>query len=135
MAAADTSWESRFIEVYSETMNVRSSCRTAGINRATYYRRLKKSAGFRHRVDDAREDALDVLEEVARARALSGASDRLIEFLLKAHRPEVYGNRIEVTHLRTRAQELAAELGLDAEKILERANEIVRKAQRRPGSA
>ena len=119
-------WDPRFLEAYKLTMNIKVSCQTADISRAQYYRRRAACEGFAVRCDQAKEDALDALEAIARQRALSGASDRLIEFLLKAHRPDVYGDRVQVTHLRDRAKTLGDELGLDPAKIIERAEQIAR---------
>jgi len=120
-------WETRFLETYANTMNVKASCMAAGISRPTYYLRLNRCEQFAARVAQAKEDALDQLEEVARKRALSGASDRMIEFLLKAHRREIYGDRVVVEHEQAQAEakRLAAELGLDADRILQDAERIV----------
>ena len=45
--------------------------------------------------DRALEDSCDVLEAEARRRGMS-VSDRLLMFLLKAHRPEVFGDKQKV---------------------------------------
>jgi hypothetical protein len=48
----------------------------------------------------ATEDAVDVLEAVARQRAILG-SDTLLIFLLKGHRPEKYRERYDLKHAAT----------------------------------
>lgn len=47
---------------------------------------------------EAEETAIDALEKVARDRATEGKSDRMLEILLKAHRPEKYVERYKTEH-------------------------------------
>ena len=58
---------------------------------------LHKDSEYATKVDQAMEEAVDVLEAVARKRAIVG-SDVLLIFLLKGHRPEKYRERHEVQH-------------------------------------
>ena len=44
------------------------------------------------------EDACDILEATAGRRAVKEGSDRLLMFLLKAHRREKYSDRTEIQH-------------------------------------
>ena len=84
-----------FLEKLRNSGNVRSSCRAAGVGRTTVYRWRKKWATFAAEWDEAKEDACDLLEEEAWRRAME-ESDRLLMFLLKAHRRQVYGDKQEV---------------------------------------
>lgn len=83
----------------------------AGISRSQAYRTREGSAAFREAWDTALEDATDGLEAEARRRALEGwdrpvfyqgqcvgavreYSDPLLMFLLKAHRPDRFRERV-----------------------------------------
>jgi len=82
----------RFIERLRDSGNVRASCQAAGIPRITAYYWRKKYVTFAKQWDQAKEDACDVLEMEAWRRAMKENSDRLLIFLLKAHRRDVYGD-------------------------------------------
>ncbi len=79
----------RFLAKLRDSGNIRLSCQAAGIKRNKIYRWRRKFPSFVKEMDEAKEDALDLLEGTAWKRALV-QSDRLLMFLLKAHRPEVY---------------------------------------------
>ncbi len=80
----------QFLERMRNSGNVRLSCRAAGIPRSTAYYWRNKFSTFAKEWDDAKDDAVDGLDAEAWRRATDGASDRLLMFLLKAHRPDVY---------------------------------------------
>jgi hypothetical protein len=82
-------WVEAFLATLRTTGNVRSACKQAGIARQTAYERRESDAEFRHLWDDALQEALDELEEAGRERAKL-ASDVLLIFFLKHHRPHVY---------------------------------------------
>jgi hypothetical protein len=88
-------WEAIFLKGLAETCNVKLSCDRAGIHRDTAYSRRAVSPEFAERWDDAIDDGVDALEEVARRRAFEG-SDTLLIFLLKAHRPERYRDNYDL---------------------------------------
>ena len=79
-----------FLERMRKSGNVYLSCAAAGIPRRTAYRWRDKWATFAEKWDEAKDDAVDKLDAEAWKRATDGASDRLLMFLLKAHKPEVY---------------------------------------------
>jgi len=81
----------RFLTKLRESGNVRLSCAAADLPRTTAYRWRKTWATFAAEWQEALDDALDLLEEEAWRRARKD-SDRLLMFLLKAHRREVYGD-------------------------------------------
>lgn len=98
---AQRDWKTPFLETLRNTGNVRLSCTAAGIDRTTAYKAREKSPEFAAGWADALEDGVDVLEATARKRAMAG-SDMLLLALLKAHRPHVYGDRVQQDiHLRT----------------------------------
>ncbi|GAB6186259.1 hypothetical protein [Thermopirellula anaerolimosa] len=74
-----------FLAAYANNANVAAAARAAGISRTDHYRWLRDS-DYRRRFLDARESALDGLEEEAWKRARDG-SDRLLMYLLSAYRP------------------------------------------------
>lgn len=82
-------WRLPFLAVLRREGNVREACRAAGVSRQVAYRRRNQDSEFRAAWDEARDEAIDQLEEVAFERARR-ASDTLLIFLLKSHRPTVY---------------------------------------------
>jgi hypothetical protein len=76
---------------------VRFSCAQAGIHRSLVYQTRDREPEFAAAWDEALEDACDGLVLAARKRALE-VSDALLIFLLKCHRPEVYGDRFKHEH-------------------------------------
>ena len=80
----------KFLERMRTSGNVYLSCNDAGIPRSTAYYWRNKYKTFAAEWDAAKEDAVDKLDAEAWKRATTGQSDRLIMFLLKAHRPDVY---------------------------------------------
>ena len=81
-----------FLNVLEETCNVSEAARQAGIGRSSAYEWRNDDPSFAAAWDDAEQVAIDKLEQVARERAID-SSDRMLEILLKAHRPEKYVDR------------------------------------------
>ena len=81
----------------SQTGNVSAAARAAGIGRRTHYCWLDDDPRYVLAVEQAMEEAADVLEAVARKRAVHG-SDLLLIFLLKAIRPEKFRERHHMEH-------------------------------------
>lgn len=113
-------WERRFLATLRETANVRLAAEAAGVSRKTAYAHKKSNATFQQSWDDALEEAVDLLEREARRRAFEGVeepvffqgkqierdgvpvvvrkySDVLLMFLLKAHRPRKFRERVELS--------------------------------------
>ncbi len=82
-------WTKRFLKVLAETSNIAAACRAARVDRSTPYHLRERREDFRQAWQDAMDDACDALELEARRRALE-SSDGMLQFLLKAHRPETY---------------------------------------------
>lgn len=80
--------------------SVSAACKAEGISRSTYYKRRDEDATFREATDDAIETGTDLLEDIARKRAIDpqNGSDTLVIFLLKGRRPEKYRERSSVDH-------------------------------------
>lgn len=90
-------WTKPFLAALEEGETVSGACRAARINRTTAYRRRVADEDFALAWHDLEESATDRLEATAYRRALEG-SDRLMEFLLKARRPDLYREGVNVHH-------------------------------------
>jgi len=90
-------WRPRFVEVLSNSANVRAACRAAGIDRKTAYRHRARNAAFAQEWDAALKEAAEILEAVAWQRAKE-KSDVLLIFLLKALMPEKYRETSVLQH-------------------------------------
>ncbi|MGH8323238.1 MAG: terminase [Steroidobacteraceae bacterium] len=105
-------WKPAFIESMAKTCNVTLASQAAGISRTYAYQARDADPQFAAAWDEAEQSAVDVLEAEARRRAAVGVSepvfhkgvqiasvrkysDVLLIFLLKAHRPEKYRERIQ----------------------------------------
>lgn len=105
----------RFIDVLRDTCNVSEAARAAGIGRRTAYEWRDADKKFSDDWDDAEQEAADKLEREAWRRAVDGVdkpvvhqgiitatykeySDKMLEILLKGHRPEKYAERSKIEH-------------------------------------
>ena len=128
--AQQPDWYKPFLKVLRNTANVRAASQAAGVTRAGAYKARKHDLAFAQEWDDALDDACDLLEWVARKRAFS-SSDLLLIFLLKAHRPERYADRLQVEHVvRKRAAELADRFGMTPEEVLAEAEALLHGGRR-----
>lgn len=106
--------KARFLAHFAVTGNVLKSAQAAKVGRRTVYGWLEADQVFRSLHDEAHQDALDLLEEEARRRAVDGwlepvyqggkrvglikkYSDALLIFYLKGKRPETFRERFEHT--------------------------------------
>ena len=89
-------WARDFLTVFAHTGNNTAACELAGISYSTYRTAVKRDEHFSELYEICREISIDKLEARARERAEKD-SDRLMELLLKALRPEKYRERYEVT--------------------------------------
>jgi hypothetical protein len=123
----------KFLEVLRATCNVSEAARSIGVSRTAAYER-RSDPIFAMAWDEAEQEAADRLEREAWRRAAEGTkkpivykgkvtghyleySDRMLELLLKAHRPDKFRERVstevsgpkgdpiksEVTHVLDRA--------------------------------
>jgi hypothetical protein len=105
----------KFLDVLAETCNVSESARQAGIGRRTAYEWRAADALFAEAWNEAEQEAADKLEREAWRRAVEGTdkpvtyqgvitgtykeySDKMLEILLKAHRPEKFVERVRAEH-------------------------------------
>lgn len=88
-----------FLKVLAEQCNVSEAARAAGIGRRTAYDWREADPEFTAAWDEAEQEAVDKLEKTAWERATgTDKSDRMLEILLKAHRPEKFVDRIKAEH-------------------------------------
>ena len=85
-----------FIETLRLSCNVSAACRAANIGRSAAYAWRREDEAFSEAWAEAEAEAIDNLEGVAYTRAMAGESDRMLEILLKGHRPERYVERRQV---------------------------------------
>lgn len=107
--------KSEFLEHFKNTGNVTVSSRAVGIARQTVYEWINIDANFASDFDNAKEEALDIMEAECRRRAEVGSlkpvfhqgevcgeireySDTLMIFFLKGNRPSKYKDRVEQEH-------------------------------------
>lgn len=98
--------------VLAETANVSKACDGAGVGRSAMYSWRREDQEFAAKWDEAMDVGVGALEDEAHRRAFEGCdepvyylgqkvdtvkkySDTLAIFLLKAHRPEKYRERVE----------------------------------------
>lgn len=101
-----------FIEKLKSIPNVSSAAKAAGINRTYAYKLKSEDADFSAAWDEAIESSTDDAEAEAYRRAVKGTvkpvfhmgkkvggireySDTLLIFLLKAHRPEKFRDKLQ----------------------------------------
>jgi hypothetical protein len=88
-------WRPAFLAALRNSGNVRAACRAADVSRQTVYEHRATDPEFAAAWQETLEEALDVLEAAAWSRAAT-SSDTLLMFLLRAHRPEVYRERVDL---------------------------------------
>jgi hypothetical protein len=82
-------WQSVFLSSFKQCGNITKSSGDAGVTRQAVFYAYKRHPDFRVLYEEAKEESIERLEEVARKRA-TDSSDNLLIFLLKSMRPEVY---------------------------------------------
>src|SRR3954469_15570484 len=90
-------WQPAFLEALEKGHTVAGACKAANVGRTTAYQARQRDEEFAVAWRDLEEHAIEVLEAEAYRRAMNG-SDKLMAFLLKARRPDVYRERVDVRH-------------------------------------
>jgi len=97
-----------FLDMLAETANIAKAAQAAGVERSALYRLRQSSESFHAAWQSAMDQALDTLEATMLERAANGTekalfyggkpcgtvrqySDALGMFMLRAHRPDIYG--------------------------------------------
>jgi hypothetical protein len=89
-------WRRPFLAAFARSGNIKLSAAQAKVGRSTVYRALETDAAFREAFDEAKDDAISILEITLRAQALEGNTTALI-FLLKCLDPATYNDRVQIT--------------------------------------
>jgi hypothetical protein len=79
----------KFLELLAQCGNITIAAEGAGISRKSIYNKINSDLDYSAQVEEAKYEAVERLEHVARQRAERG-SDVLLIFLLKSLRPDVY---------------------------------------------
>lgn len=82
-------WQSVFLSSFRQSGNITRSAEAAEVTRQAVFYAHKRDPDFRALYEEAKEESIERLEDVARKRATE-SSDNLLIFLLKAMRPDVY---------------------------------------------
>ena len=90
-------WEPRFLESLAFHANVSQASRDAGIDRATVYRRRRRTPSFAAKWDAAIEEAIDGIELAVTNASLHGDM-ATARWFLSRRRPQVYGDRMALEH-------------------------------------
>jgi hypothetical protein len=90
-------WQQRFLRSLRTTPNVTIACRAANVSRQSAYRSRGDDPAFAEKWQSALDKSIDALETRAFKLALEG-DPHLLQFMLRAHRKEVYGetSRVEL---------------------------------------
>ncbi len=105
----------KFLAVLRESCNVSEAARAAAIGRRTAYEWRDADQKFAAEWAEAEQEAIDKLEREAWRRAVEGVdkpiihqgaitgtykeySDKMLEILLKGHRPDRYTDRSKIEH-------------------------------------
>ena len=87
-------WQAAFLQALRKAPNVTHACRVARVSRFTAYKFREADAAFAAKWEEALSASVDRCEEKAFDMAWKGDS-QLLQFILKAHRPSIYRERIE----------------------------------------
>ena len=93
-------WEKKFFEAFRRTANVTQSALAAGVDRYTIYKRKKNNAGFRARLEDAEQEALEMIESVLTIEAQQG-DVRTGQWMLARRWPDRYADPIQRAQVAT----------------------------------
>lgn len=102
-----------FLEAFAEHLFVETTCRKIKVAKSTIYKYRKEDAAFAEEWDEIDDAITAEIEKEAHRRAVEGVekpiyqggkkvgsvkqySDRLLEMLLKARRPEKYRERLSI---------------------------------------
>jgi hypothetical protein len=113
-------WRPAFLKGLQKTGTVTGGCAHAGIHRSSAYRERQRDERFALKWADLEEEVTDRLEATALLLALKGEV-RLIEFLLKARKPDVYREHHQVELAGPDGGPVKLDgLGLDLDKLSDR---------------
>lgn len=113
-------WRPAFLRAFQKAGTVTAACEAAKVNPTTAYRERQKNEAFALAWADIEAGVTLHLESRAVELALAG-DVRLIEFLLRSRRPEVYREHHQIEHVGPSGGPVALDgLGLDLSKLTDR---------------
>jgi hypothetical protein len=113
-------WRPAFLKGFQKTGTVTGGCAQAGIHRTTAYRERQRDEKFAVAWSELENEVTDRLEATALLLALKG-DVRLIEFLLKARKPETYREQHLLEHTGPGGGPVALDtLGVDLANLSDR---------------
>lgn len=142
--------QAAFLAAYAECGNISAAARAAEVVRQAHYDWMATDATYPDRFQSAHENAMDLLEEEARRRAVQGTdkpvfykgeecgaireySDTLLMFLLNGGRPQKFRQNAKVEHTGPNNGPIAVALQNLSDDQLEQLAAIARAASQ-PGS-
>ena len=94
MSDGYTWWDEKVIDQFLEDVALCTTTAQAleknGLSRTHFYRQCQKDAGLEARYREAVSRRADLIEDRAFELASETKNDKLIQFLLRAHRPDIY---------------------------------------------
>lgn len=125
-------WKAAWLEAFAEHLTVTAACEAAEVGRSSVYQARKADPEFAASWDEVEAKITDTLEREAYRRATEGVeqpvfhqgrqvgtvlkfSDRMLEMLLRARKPEKYRDRISIEDEREAAARRELEAATDAE--------------------
>jgi len=108
-------WQTPFLGAFAELGMVTAACEAAGISRDTAYQERQRDEAFALAWADVEERSTETMEAEAYRRAVTGTtkplvsagkhvcdvqeySDSLLQFMLRARRPDRYRENVKVEH-------------------------------------
>lgn len=90
-------WWPRFFTALRQTGIVSAAAQSAGVDRSLVYRYKREVPEFALQWEEAEQEAIGLLEDIATKRA-AAASDTLLIFLLKTRARAKYGDVVKTEH-------------------------------------
>lgn len=94
-----TKEKEQLIEQFKKTPIIQLACEKTGVGRATYYRWRREDSEFARNCDDALQESVGLMNDVAESQLLSAIKEKnmtAIIFWLK-HRHKGYSTKIELS--------------------------------------
>jgi len=111
-------WTPKFLEILRQGWSLAEAAKGAGVSRRAVHHRRKEDGEFAKLYDEAIEDGTDHVEDLAFERGIAGGSDRMLELLLKARRPEKFADRHQVQVSRVDPAEMQLEMDRFIQQVI-----------------
>jgi len=133
-----------WLQAFRDLGMVSKACEAIGISRQTAYVERQRNEDFAIAWADVEEETTEEMEREAYRRAVEGVeepmvsagvhvtsvrkySDRLLEFMLKARRPEKYRDRVDVKHSGTVERRVKVDLSKLSDEEIEALEQLAAK--------